>query len=176
MKYVLALLTLVTTMSAPSAQADTVAFSGVPTFVISPSADTYGLAAGSSTVSSGGTVTQAGTFYEGHSGNLVEDIPISFTEAVTVDGITRNLTFTGDDDVTLSYDTLTINALGPVAFGADILDFAGSTGGQGSVTSSVPLTATFTAGAVTAEPSSLTLLGTGMLSALGVVRCRSRRP
>ncbi len=171
-------LTLLGIFAASAAShADTVSFGSVPTFTIAPSADQYGLLAGTSTVLGGGTVAQAGTFIEGHSGLLVKDIPISFQDSVTVDGITKVLTFTGDDSVAIAYDLLTIDALGPISFGSTVLNFASSVGGEfGTCCSySVPITATVTDSAATPEPASLVFLATGMLWAVELGRRKLRQ-
>jgi hypothetical protein len=133
--------------------------------------DMLSLSAASANVAVGGVYSQPGIFHDGYVYTEPLD-PFTFQDTFTVNGITETLTFSGSDAVTDSFDTLTIDPLGDVAFGTITLDFAGVTALNYSVDGDVPITLN---ASVTPEPSSFALLGTGVLSLAGAVRRRFKR-
>jgi hypothetical protein len=143
--------------------------------LLTPSADTLTINASTETISIPGVFTQTGVFDLGHSGSLVATVPLTFTDTITVDGITQSLVFTGEDIVTLTVDTLNINALGPTVFGDVSLSFLSfTTGSADLVELPVTLTANVssTTTATTPEPSTFVIFGTGLLGAAGFIRRR----
>ncbi len=161
-----------------AAHADAVISAGaVSTVALSPSADSFSFNTSNETVTIPGTFTQAGTWTIGDSGfypdgsAFNQDIPFTFTDTITVNGITQDLLFTGDDNVTPSIDFLTINALGPINFGDVTLSFAGLTA-QSENLGPQDVTLSANVSAATPEPSTFALLGTGLLGAAGIVRRR----
>jgi hypothetical protein len=160
-----------------AAHADTITFGSVSPISLTPSADVLSLSAGSATVTTPGTVSQSGDLNIGNSQIPDTDVPFTFTDSVTVNGNTEILTFTGDDDVTTAADTLTINALGPVSIGGDVLTFGTVTFvGTDLGDNDFSLTASVTGGgspnipAAVPEPSALVLCGTGLLSIAGAAK------
>jgi hypothetical protein len=149
--------------------------SGTSLNPIAPSADSITLDAASNTYN----VTlpaivgiQPGHLDFGNSGPLTQDIPFSLSENVTLNGDTRTVTITGDDNVTVTADTFTLNA--------SKTDFPVA----GLTLTTQPYTATGTfvgqqidftlEGLITVpEPGTLTLLGVGALSLAGF--CLRRR-
>jgi hypothetical protein len=157
---------------AAAAHADTITFGSVSPISLTPSADVLSLSAGSATVTTPGTVSQSGDLNIGNSQIPDTDVPFTFTDSVTVNGDTEILTFTGDDDVTSEADTLTINALGPVSIGGDVLNFGVMTlVGTNLGDDDFSLTAIITGPPpAVPEPSSLLLFGTGVLSIAGAAK------
>jgi hypothetical protein len=145
--------------------------SGASVNPIAPSADSIMLNAASNSYNvalPATVVVQTGTFTVGNSPGVVQDIPITLTQSVTINGDTQTVTITGDDNVTLASDVLTLNASTTNFPGAGLTlttqPFISSPGGvgavinfnlQGTVSSAVP------------EPASLTLLGVGACGLLG---------
>ncbi len=136
--------------------------SGVSQFTLAPSADALAFNGQTTTIdpSSGASfVFQTGSFSVGDSGWLIQDVPFSFQEQITIGDVTNLVTISGDDDITWSADTLQIDGTGPIAFGNytfALQPFTISDGGVGDV-DPVTLDAT-----VTPEPGALLLVGTGL--------------
>lgn len=158
------------------AQADTVTVSAVPTFTIVPSADTLTLNAGSTTFTTGvPVVIQIGTFSIGHSGTLVELVPFSFVDNIAINGITKSITVTGQDDVTLTVETIEINAIGPISFGSETLSIDAFAIGSPTLRElPVDLTGEITAASAVPEPGTFALLGSGVLGLAGMVRRKAQ--
>jgi PEP-CTERM motif len=116
---VLFALLLVGTVGAGMARADMIIASGVATQTIGPSADTITLnpASNTYTITSVPTIVtlQTFTFSVGESGQLKQDIPLTLSETVTINGDSQLITITADDDVSACCDTLTISA-GPSTY------------------------------------------------------------
>jgi hypothetical protein len=164
MRVFFALVASVLLASGSAAYADSISAGAVTTFTIDPASDTLGFGSSSETVFSNGVFTQTGTFYVGNSDIPNQTIPFTFNDQLTVDGVTKTLTFTGEDVVTTGPDDLTINALGPVNFGNLILNFGAVTvDGNGTVGQSLPVTLDGRAESPTPEPASIAFLATGML-------------
>ena len=119
---------------------------------------------------------QSGTFQIGDSGSLVENVPFSAAETITLAGVTQTITIFGEDDVTSAYDTLLIYGSGPIWFGQYALTIAPFTisdewvGDQDAVALEGSISQT-------PEPGSLLLLGTGVVGfgAVMVQRMRGGR-
>jgi hypothetical protein len=131
------------------------------------------LSAASETVSAPGTASQPGDFDIEYSSFDYDNVSFTFNDSVTVNGVSQVLTFSGVDYVTPSQDTLEIYALGPVSFGDEVLTFGGV-----YLTSSTIGANDFSLNATVSaipEPSSIFLLGMGMLSVAGMARRRFLR-
>ena len=159
-----------------AAHADDISAGAVPTFVVTPSADTLSFDTANQTVTVPGTFTQNGTWTINDSGfdpdgsPFTHDLTFSFSDTITVNGITQTLVFTGDDNVTQSTDFLTINALGPVNFGDVTLNFAAFSAQSSDLGSNPVVLSADVSSAATPEPSTFALLGTGLLGAVGAAR------
>ena len=175
-----ALVFLLLTVRAASAAPITLTTTSVPSFALAPSADTLELDGGSVTfdpASSAPFVFQTGVFQIGDSGDLVQNIPFSAQETVTIDGVTQMVTISGEDDITTSWDTLQIYESGPIAFGNYLLTIAPFTIADSQVGDNDPIALDGSVVAVTPEPESLVLLGTGVagFAAVAVRRMRAGR-
>lgn len=157
-----------------AAHADTITSNAVSPFTLAPSSDTLSFRALNATVAPGGTFDLLGTFYIGNSFIPNQVVPFTFQDTFTVNGIAKVLTFSGTDSITTGPDTLNIAALGPVAFGDTTLSFDSFTtsGNYVGERRSVDLTGTTGTLPATPEPSTIALLGTGLLGVAGVMRKR----
>ena len=157
-----------------AAHADTITSNAVSPFTLAPSSDTLSFKALNATVAPGGTFDLLGTFYIGNSFIPNQTVPFTFQDTFTVNGVAKSLTFSGTDAVTTGPDTLNIFALGPVAFGDTTLSF-GSFSTSGNYVGerlSVDITGTTGTLPATPEPSTIALLGTGLICFAGVLRKR----
>lgn len=152
-------------LTAKTAWADTITFNSqaVSNIALSPSSDTFSLNSESGTIdtTAGAFVFQTGDFVIGNSQIPDQNISFSFQDTLTLNDITQTITLYGQDAITQTADTLTIFGGAPVAFGDELFsvqDFNLSENNMGDFP--VDLEATITP---TPEPSSLLLLGTGIL-------------
>jgi hypothetical protein len=142
--------------------------------LLNPSSDTLSFDASTEDVSAPGAFVQSGMFYVGNSNISDQTVPFTFTDAVTVNGITQNLVFTGQDTVTAGPDVLTLDALGPVYFGDTELDFSSLTAtGNGTVGESLPVNLDATVTDPTPEASTLALVGIALVGLFVITRPRS---
>ena len=170
-----ALVGAIVLLSASHALADTISLSttSVSTINLSPSDDTFSMNAGASTVntSSGPFTLQTGNFWVGYSPIPDQNLPFTFQDTITLNGITQTVTFAAQDNVTSPADYLTIFGGTPIVFGNEVLtvqsfEISGPTGDN----LPVDLQATV---APTPEPGSLLLLGTGLFC-LTILYARKR--
>jgi hypothetical protein len=170
------LLSLLTISSAllfvTAAHADTVTYGSVPVTGIPGTGDSISFTSGLADVV-GGVVSQAGNFIL--TAAMVPQAVYNFTfqDSVTVGGITELLTFSGQDDVTDTADTLTIFALGPINFGTATLDFQ-AVNFDATLLGSFPIDLSANVSGVipptVPEPSTLALSATGLLAFAGAAR------
>ncbi len=150
----------------------TLTSTAVPTTTLAPSADTFSLNDGSVTVdpTTGPFVFQTGDFIIGNSNIPDQIIPFTFQDNITIDGITQDLTFSGQDSITNTEDDLTIFASAPVQFGNEVFALQGFTVPGTAMGQDVPVELVAT---VTPEPGTFVLFGTGLLG-VAVFAARKR--
>lgn len=161
-------------LAAIAARATPIDFSAasVSPITLAPSTDTIALDAAASTIpGSGHYIVQNGNFYVGYSPIPDQTIAFSFLDTVTLNGITRDITIVGQDDVTAATDSVTIFAGAPVSFGDVTFQLDQTVSGSGGVGQNVPFSLSADV-SQTPEPSSLALLGTGAVASLGYIRRR----
>lgn len=154
----------------------TVTSGALPTMTLCPSNDSINVNAGHATLSGPGSVVfQTGNFYVGNSPIPDQVIPFFFNDTVTINGVSRTFSISGQDDVTSAADTFTIFAGAPVDFGSYILNLNASTSTGNFVGQNLPLNLTADITAQTPEPASLLLLATGLVGG-AIMTTRFGRP
>ena len=161
-----AALAIIAAFSLPAfATAIPITTSALPTMTFAPSSDTFSLTAGSVSATAPGTIAfQTGTFTRGSTTTASQVIAFSFSETMTINGVTRTFNILGQDNVTATADTLTILAGTPINFGGYTFDLNGATFSATSAGQTLPVTLSGVV-SVTAvpEPAPFALLGTGLL-------------
>ena len=146
---------VLTLFSATSAKADSISISStaVAPITLTPSNDTLSFPDSSVLAPGSGTVTFAtGTFYVGNSPIPDQITQFSFITSITVNGITKNITIFGEDDVTTATDVAIIYAGAPIQFGDVTFTLDTFTTDPGGVGANLPIEL---AADVTATPRAL---------------------
>lgn len=154
----------------------TISSSGLASTVLGPSSDTLSLNAGSGTYDSdaGPFIFQTGDFVIGNSAIPDQIIDFSFHEMITINGITQDILFSGQDSVTQTADILTVFGGQAVVFGDQTFTLTPFTlSGDNIGDYSIGLEASVTP---TPEPGTIVLLGTGLIGAALVQARRQHSP
>ncbi len=129
-----------------------------------PASDTIALDAATGTLpGSGHYEFQTGNFYVGYSPIPDQTIAFSFLDTVTLNGITQQITISGENNVTAAVDFITIFAGTPVSFGDITFQLNQTISDSSGVDKNVPFSLSADI-SQTPEPSSLALLGTGTIA------------
>ncbi len=149
----------------------TVTSTGFPTTTFSSGGDTGSLNDGSVTVdpTTGPFVFQTGDFIIGNGTTPDQVVPFTFQDSITIDGITQDLTFSGQYAVTDTAHTLTVFEGSPVQFGNETFTLMSSSISGTAPGQDVPVDLQ---ASVTPEPGTFVLLGTGLL---GIAFITSKR-
>ena len=152
----------------------TIASTATPTTTLAPSSNSFSFNSGSVNASAPGDIVfQTGSFTRGSVSLSSQIIPFSFSDTITLNGVTRTITVIGQDSLTLDSDTLTIQAGTPVSFGNYTFTLDATTVTATTVGQAMPLSLSATVSLVP-EPASLTLSGIG-LSASSLLSANLRR-
>ena len=152
----------------------TITSTAVGSTILAPSGDTYSFNSGNVTSSAPGDIVfQTGTFTRGILPTAAQVISFSFADTITLNGVTKTITISGQDSITSTSDVLTILAGSLVYFGNDSFKVDSATFTSTAVGQAVPLSLSASISPV-AEPTSLALSGIG-LSASSLLAANVRR-
>ena len=142
--------------------------SAVSTTVLAPSSDSVSLDAGSGTFdsTSGTFLFQTGDFIIGNSNIPDQVIPFSFQDSITLNGITQEVTISGQDSVTSTSDDLTIFGGTPVMFGNEIFTLQSFDVSGYNLGDDLPIDLEAN---VTPEPGTFLLRGTGLFGVAAMI-------
>ena len=152
----------------------TITSTALPSMALNPSSDAISLDASSVVTADPGTIFfQTGTISIGDSAIVDQVIPFFLSDTITLNGMTKTINIYGQDDVTSSADLISIFAGTPVDFGSYLFSLNGSSYSGTAIGQILPLQLSADV-APTPEPSTLVLLGTGLVG--GIAALTTRRP
>ncbi len=151
--------------------------SAPPSFGLNPSSDAISLSVGNATLSAPGNVIfQTGNISVGNSQIPDQIIPFSFTDIISINGISRTVTIFGQNEVTTTADLITFSAGAPVNFGSYVFTLNSSSYSATEIGQNIPISLSANVSAApTPEPASLPLLATGVMAGVVVTTRRMYR-